>query len=643
MAIELTDITSGYNLSKINANFQTLEDYINQKVLARADTGVAGEGKMERDLDMDGHRILNADIDGSTITNDRAVRVTGAYIPPIPQSLEERKGKIVSFDINTGNPIAISPASGSATDVLNQLAGPGTAQGDALVAVKQPFLGSVLTTQHNKNAQYISAKDFGATGNGTLVPISTKYATLAAAQVDYPFVTALTDSLDYVGIQAAINSGLNVHVPAGTYYINKTIVINKNVKITGESNSIINRPGTFLSVVGNIACFNYSAQFTSGELSHFYIFYDGGRPTVAAGNDGKIGILFNGGATSPGLIKVDHIDIDGAWWGVYDDSGCYLSEFDHVWVRRSAHGFFKNNGTTILYKNCYVMEAVNGWYVVNCASPTLLNCASDQLQVDSNKSFNSCGNYFQGTKCLSIIGFDAETNVIDNTSAVLASLFQFNDCYVDMTGFVGHGNTIKTTVGAGDAQFIRAIGSSKVHIRNSRDSFLDADRITYVGSGGFLATLGTDSTSRIIVTGSRIRSATGGTPASSVAAQGNINFIDCDITGAIVSGATAEYHTGDGLKVQAVYTDKGSKVVPASVSTALFDLPDTQGAYHISVWATGSGTNYCATLDAVYDGTTVFLQNIKTAAFLTFVTSGRTFGVTSSGATTLQWVYTKVG
>lgn len=60
MAIVLGDIPSGYNLSKINGNFQTIEDYINSTLLARADTGVAGEAKMERDLDMDGNNILNA-------------------------------------------------------------------------------------------------------------------------------------------------------------------------------------------------------------------------------------------------------------------------------------------------------------------------------------------------------------------------------------------------------------------------------------------------------------------------------------------------------------------------------------------------------------------------------------------------------
>lgn len=63
MAIVLNNITSGYNLAKINANFQNIEDYINDKLLARADTGVAGEAMMERALDMNGNKILNVFVD----------------------------------------------------------------------------------------------------------------------------------------------------------------------------------------------------------------------------------------------------------------------------------------------------------------------------------------------------------------------------------------------------------------------------------------------------------------------------------------------------------------------------------------------------------------------------------------------------
>lgn len=62
MSITLTTISSGYNLSAINDNFQSLQTALNNNILWR--TGAtAGEAKMSRDLDMDGHLILNLGVD----------------------------------------------------------------------------------------------------------------------------------------------------------------------------------------------------------------------------------------------------------------------------------------------------------------------------------------------------------------------------------------------------------------------------------------------------------------------------------------------------------------------------------------------------------------------------------------------------
>jgi microcystin-dependent protein len=56
--IELDNIASGYNLSKVNANFQKIEDELNNKVLYR--DVVEGEpNQLEVDVDMNGNRILN--------------------------------------------------------------------------------------------------------------------------------------------------------------------------------------------------------------------------------------------------------------------------------------------------------------------------------------------------------------------------------------------------------------------------------------------------------------------------------------------------------------------------------------------------------------------------------------------------------
>lgn len=66
--IVLTPITSGYNLSKINANFDVIEDAINNDVLHVR----GGNNTMSQDLDMNGNDLLNINIDptnpGSLVT-----------------------------------------------------------------------------------------------------------------------------------------------------------------------------------------------------------------------------------------------------------------------------------------------------------------------------------------------------------------------------------------------------------------------------------------------------------------------------------------------------------------------------------------------------------------------------------------------
>lgn len=56
--IELPAITSGYNLSAINSNFQKVEDELNNKVLYR-EVSIGEPNHMDSDLDMNGNRIIN--------------------------------------------------------------------------------------------------------------------------------------------------------------------------------------------------------------------------------------------------------------------------------------------------------------------------------------------------------------------------------------------------------------------------------------------------------------------------------------------------------------------------------------------------------------------------------------------------------
>ncbi len=75
---------------------------------------------------------------------------------------------------------------------------------------------------HDQRGQYgLSARTFGAIGDGLEHPLSERYATLEAAQRVYPQARALSDLIDGLAIQAALDHAtLNrgrVYLPAGRY------------------------------------------------------------------------------------------------------------------------------------------------------------------------------------------------------------------------------------------------------------------------------------------------------------------------------------------------------------------------------------------------------------------------------------------
>ncbi len=114
-------------------------------------------------------------------------------------------------------------------------------------------LNDFLSVSHSADGklknQVTNVKDFGAIGDGTSRPLSGIYATLADAQAVHPTAAALSDELDGVATQTAINylrdhGGGTLFSPRGTYICNTTILIptcntfdstiEKNVNWCGE-------------------------------------------------------------------------------------------------------------------------------------------------------------------------------------------------------------------------------------------------------------------------------------------------------------------------------------------------------------------------------------------------------------------------
>jgi len=82
-----------------------------------------------------------------------------------------------------------------------------SASGSALIGHSMAAIGSMVRpVQAVLRDQAFNPKDFGAIGDSGLHPLSDRFATLAAAQAVYPFVTRLNQTQDWAGIQAALNA-----------------------------------------------------------------------------------------------------------------------------------------------------------------------------------------------------------------------------------------------------------------------------------------------------------------------------------------------------------------------------------------------------------------------------------------------------
>lgn len=132
----------------------------------------------------------------------------------------------------------------TATNVQTAFDNLGSSAGTSKVGFLQAGTGAIVRTAQSKMRDVVSAKDFGAIGDGTLHMLSERYATLLLAQAVYPFATALTQSIDYCAIQMALNTASNgefgtgrVVLPTGLYVLTNSIQIPSYVTFEGESES----------------------------------------------------------------------------------------------------------------------------------------------------------------------------------------------------------------------------------------------------------------------------------------------------------------------------------------------------------------------------------------------------------------------
>lgn len=161
-----------------------------------------------------GYITIDSFEDGNTLTLPNQVlrlEATGEYYRwdgLLPKNVPASSTPESTGGIGPGAWLSVGYAA-----LKQQLASAADGMGDSLVAVKQPFTGASSRTQHDKNLDIVSVKDFGAVGDGV--------------------------SDDTSAIQSAINAltpaGGRLYLPKGAYKITAELSItNIPIEIFGD-------------------------------------------------------------------------------------------------------------------------------------------------------------------------------------------------------------------------------------------------------------------------------------------------------------------------------------------------------------------------------------------------------------------------
>lgn len=205
--------------------------YVDATVQSEAVLRAAADAKIQQDVDYNELRSLR-----------------------FPEGVEEMPGvtgranSLQGYN-DAGKPVPIFNMTATA-DLAMKLASSGDDLGAGLVGYDIASSYSSNTVGKKLNL-LLSPWDFGAVADGTLHPLSEYYATLEAAQSIYPFVTSLTQSIDYAAIQKCVNEMVTRGAAGmtmggrGRFCINDTVQVDKAGSVN-EVNKIIDFSGSVI-------------------------------------------------------------------------------------------------------------------------------------------------------------------------------------------------------------------------------------------------------------------------------------------------------------------------------------------------------------------------------------------------------------
>jgi hypothetical protein len=299
-----------------NENFRKIENEFNDKVLYR-DNPSGEPNEMQNDLDMNSNRVYN--LPAPTAEHE------AARLKDVQDAVSGASAaNLISF--NPYKDITSTNVQGAIQEVKDDVDSislelDNLVIDDSRVVVQQPYVESIVRSQHDKNLELVSVKDFGAIGDG------------------------IAD--DTISIQFAVNSvgnkgGGSVYFPVGTYRITSNINITfSSVKLIGESRwATIIQQDTLNSKILNIT----GDYFKLEEMSFLY----SGTPQT-----GATSIYCSGSFCSfkDFVIRNSHIGIEytiGAAGKItdfdlldYENIGLFVHSINDLFVSR----FLFNAGT----------------------------------------------------------------------------------------------------------------------------------------------------------------------------------------------------------------------------------------------------------------------------------------------------------
>lgn len=272
---------------------------------------------------------------------------TPEIITALP-GIEQRKNKIVAMD-NSGNPIMVLPESGSAADVLIELAKP--------TGASKIGLANGNVSDHIK---YTTPQAFDAIGDGT-------------ADDTIP----LQNAMDYCQI-----NNIKLVIPSGRYRITKPLLYRNQGFYNYE---IEDQGGAAVIIMDSLA----KTGITAPDVNGIDVNVNAAIVVLTDTNQSKYcrisGIRFESPVHADYAIYVTVTEnslitdcfFTGFKFGVYD-KGSWVQRIERCIARNIVDtGFFIETGTSTYIKECYADMMERGYYLGGGYS-AIINCACDK-------------------------------------------------------------------------------------------------------------------------------------------------------------------------------------------------------------------------------------------------------------------------